>query len=71
MPESPRWLILKGRDDEAKEVMACLEECAIDDPEIELKAKEIRIAIDESRDFKVMDLFTQGRERNFHRTTLG
>lgn len=31
------------------------------------KAKEIRQDIDEPRDFKVIDLFIQGRERDFHR----
>lgn len=71
MPESPRWLVLKGRDDEARQVMASLDELAIDDPEIETKLKEIKDSLDLSIGKGVSDLFRQGKEKNFHRATLG
>jgi sugar porter (SP) family MFS transporter len=71
MPESPRWLILKGREEEARQVMASLDELALDDPEIEVKVKEIRESLDASGKSGVMDLFKQGKEKNFHRAALG
>lgn len=71
MPESPRWLMLKGNETEARNVMAALDEMAVDDPEIDVKIKEIRDAIEMSKDVGVADLFRQGPERNFHRTVLG
>lgn len=71
MPESPRWLLLKGRDDEARQVMAALDELELDDPEIEVKVKEIKDSLEASAGGGVGDLFIQGKEKNFHRATLG
>ncbi|PWN45582.1 general substrate transporter [Ceraceosorus guamensis] len=71
MPESPRWLLLKGREEEARSVMASLEELPLDDPEIDLKVQEIKESIEEASGAGVKDLFKQGPERNFHRTVLG
>ncbi|CEH15675.1 sugar transporter stl1 [Ceraceosorus bombacis] len=71
MPESPRWLLLKGREEEARSVMASLEELPLDDPEIDVKVEEIKESIEEATGAGVSDLFKQGPERNFHRTVLG
>ncbi|KAI4192106.1 MAG: hypothetical protein LQ346_004477 [Caloplaca aetnensis] len=34
LPESPRWLILKGKDDEALNVLGALSDLPLDDPYI-------------------------------------
>lgn len=71
MPESPRWLVLRGRDEEARRVIASLDETSIDDPEVDSKLKEIKISLDISSGHGVGDLFKQGKEKNFHRALLG
>lgn len=71
MPESPRWLLLKGREDEARQVMASLDEVDIDDPEIDVKVNEIKNSLQTAGQVKLSSLFKQGPEKNFHRATLG
>lgn len=71
MPESPRWLVLKGREHEARQVMQSLDERDEDDPEIEAKIKEIKASLAASENVGLTDLLKQGKEKNFHRTSLG
>ncbi|CAO1617459.1 unnamed protein product [Parajaminaea phylloscopi] len=71
MPESPRWLLLRGREQEARQVMASLDELDLKDPEIDVKVSEIQSSIAAASKVGLSDLFRQGRERNFHRMMLG
>jgi MFS family permease len=71
MPESPRWLLLRGRESDARGVLASLDRIPLNDISIAAKVKEINESIEEAQHKGLQDLFKQGKERNFHRTALG
>lgn len=70
-PESPRWLMLKGDEDEARQVMSALEELPPDHVDITLKINEIKDSLAAVQKTTLADLITNGHNRNFHRTALG
>lgn len=70
MPESPRWLILKGREEDAIEVLAALADAEPDAKEVHNEFVAIKDAVTEMSKGSFADLFTMGKERNFHRTVL-
>lgn len=71
LPESPRWLLLKGREDDARQVIAALDNVPVDDPFVDKKLREISASLIAAKTTRIRDLFTNGPERNFHRTVLG
>ncbi|CAG8946764.1 unnamed protein product [Penicillium salamii] len=70
LPESPRWLILKGREEEAKEVLACLMGDETDELFIETEFTAIKATVLEMATGSFRDMFTMGEDRHFHRTML-
>ncbi|KAL4870665.1 hypothetical protein BDV12DRAFT_165575 [Aspergillus spectabilis] len=50
LPECPRWLLFHDRDDEALEVLACIEAMSPDDPYIRTQYDEIKYSIAYERD---------------------
>ncbi|KAH8682578.1 general substrate transporter [Xylariales sp. PMI_506] len=70
MPESPRWLIKKGKVEEARRTMAALEDSTPDSPEVNDDVAEIEESLALAGQAKFSDIFHNGELRLFHRTCL-
>lgn len=68
LPFSPRWLIDKGREDEALEVLAKLHESTIDDPEVKNEFQNILEEIKVERAFGNRTFIECFRGSNLKRT---
>ena len=70
LPESPRWLVLKGREHEARTVLAALNDLDEDSPVIEDEHTMIKTTVVEMSKGSFKDLFTMTEDRHFHRLIL-
>lgn len=70
MPESPRWLILSGREDEALNVLSALNDQDRNSVEIRQEFIQIKDAVIEMSKGGTNDLFSMGDYRHFHRVIL-
>ncbi|KAL9103348.1 MAG: hypothetical protein Q9163_001614 [Psora crenata] len=70
LPESPRWLILKGEEDEAVSVLAALSDLPPEDAYIQREFTAIKDTVLEMQQGSFRDLFTMDENRHLHRTIL-
>jgi sugar porter (SP) family MFS transporter len=72
LPESPRWLIKKGRTEDAKAVFAALDALAVDDPYIQTQVVEISTTLTEEAGLRgsLKTMCTNGKKKHFHRSML-
>lgn len=70
LPESPRWLILKGHEDEALNVLGALSDKSPDDHYIQSEFAAIKDTVLLQKDTKFSDMFTMTEDRHFHRVVL-
>lgn len=70
LPESPRWLILKGREDEAREVIAAIANVEIDDKYVQNEFMAIKETAEEMSKGTFSDLIKRDKNRSLHRTII-
>ncbi|SMQ49422.1 unnamed protein product [Zymoseptoria tritici ST99CH_1A5] len=70
LPESPRWLVLKGREDEALEVLCALSDTTEEDPKIQVEFNAVKDTVFEMAQGRFQDCFKLNKNRNLHRTIL-
>ncbi|PLW48601.1 hypothetical protein PCASD_03437 [Puccinia coronata f. sp. avenae] len=70
LPESPRWLVKKGQIQHAREVFASLDGVDENHPSVEKLLKQVEDSVSNCSAPRFMDVFTNGKSRNFQRTTL-
>lgn len=70
LPESPRWLVMQGRNDDALEILECLNERSRDDPYIKNELLAIQETVKEMSKGSYRSLFDMSEYREFHRVAL-
>lgn len=70
LPESPRWLVLKNREDDALQVLCALSDLPPEDKKIQSEFQAVKDTVFEMSKGGFRDCFRMNRNRNFHRTAL-
>jgi hypothetical protein len=70
LPESPRWLVLKGRDEDAREVIAAIANQDVQSKYVDNEFKAIKETATEMSKGTFSDLFSRNHNKNLHRTVI-
>lgn len=70
LPESPRWLVFKGKEDQALRVLGALSDKDPEDKHVVNEFQAIKDTVIEASKGSFRDLFTMGEDRHLHRTVL-
>ncbi|KAJ4358805.1 hypothetical protein N0V95_002727 [Ascochyta clinopodiicola] len=74
LPDSPRWLLMRGREEEAKDLLARLAGADVDSEVVNIELNNIKEALAAQSylgTFKMRELLTNGPSQNLRRTLLG
>jgi hypothetical protein len=66
----PRWLVKKGRIEEARHVLSALDDVPLDSPEIAQEIREIEISLQETGKGRFRDIFRNGPARFANRAFI-
>lgn len=70
LPESPRFLAMVGRWDEARDTLARLLNKDLHDEDVTAEVASIRMSLERSKSGSLRDLFKMGPQRIFHRVII-
>lgn len=69
--ESPRFLMLKDQEEDARQVLSSLMEVPSDHAEVNIAIEEIRESVQAAKSLSLREVYSNGPTRNLHRVTLG
>ncbi|KAI9649841.1 hypothetical protein NHQ30_002423 [Ciborinia camelliae] len=72
LPESPKWLLKKDKDEHAIEILCRLQKCERDDPRITEEVRELKrvTAITKGKKLTIKEFYGSGPEMNRWRVTI-